>query len=155
MSRSRPSPASVRSGRLDRFERSWQTRRLANGMHAVHVPDPTSDAFAIGMVVRCGSRVESSAVSGISHFLEHVLFRGSRRFPDYTRLASEFEWLGGDWNAATGHEQTEYGYDGIVRTGNDAMIQTDFAPRRPRRSQWQWPTGLLRVVSILMAQRAN
>jgi predicted Zn-dependent peptidase len=117
---------------MDAFDGSWTTRTLANGMLAVHVPDPHSDAFSVGMVVRCGSRREPARIAGVSHFLEHVLFRGSERFPGYTRLASEFEWLGGDWNAATGHEQTEYAYAGIERTSTEAIELFAEFLERPR-----------------------
>ena len=117
---------------MDAFDGSWTTRTLANGMLAIHVPDPRSDAFSVGLVARCGSRREPARLAGISHFLEHVLFRGSERFPGYTRLASEFEWLGGDWNAATGHEQTEYAYAGIGPTSSEAIELFAEFLERPR-----------------------
>ena len=131
----RPTPSSVRTGRMDAFDGSWASRTLANGMLAVHVPDPHSDAFAVGMIVKCGSRREPARLAGIAHFLEHVLFRGSERFPGYTRLASEFEWLGGDCNAATGHEQTAYTYSGIGRTSGEAIDLFAEFLERPRLAE--------------------
>lgn len=128
----RPSPASVRSERLPAFERACATRRLANGMLAVHVPDPDTDAFTVGVTVRCGTRVETARESGVSHFLEHVLFRGSENHPTHAGLASEFEWLGGDWNAATGHESTEYSYAGIRATATEAVELFAEFLERPR-----------------------
>ena len=99
--------------RLEAFDGSWTGHRLPNGMLAVHVPDPATDRFHLETMVRAGVRNETARQSGLSHLLEHVMFRGTRRLPRFIDLAEEFEWLGGEWNAATGHEHTEYSYDGI------------------------------------------
>lgn len=107
------SPLAARSGRLESFDASRVERSLEGGLRAIHVPDPAADDFVIGMLIRAGTRHESPESAGTSHFLEHLMFRGSRRFPDFVALAEAFERLGGDWNAATGHESTEYWYAGI------------------------------------------
>src|SRR4051794_25590431 len=73
-------------------------------------------------MIKTGSRLETGPFpQGVSHFLEHMMFRGSSRYPEFTRLAEAFEWLGGDWNAATGHEHTEYLYSGIRHTAADVI----------------------------------
>lgn len=105
--------------RLDGFERTIKRKRLPNGLWALHVPTPHVDRFYIGLMVRAGSRLESADRLGVSHFLEHMMFRGSKLHPDFGRLAEAFESLGGDWNAATGHEHTEYWYSGIIHTAED------------------------------------
>lgn len=120
----RPTPdggdvSSLRStgrSRLAAVDRAAATRRLANGMRAVHLDAPESPRFAIGMTVRAGARVEPDATAGVAHFLEHVLFRGSARYPEARALAEAFESLGGDWNAATSYESTEFWHAGLVET---------------------------------------
>jgi predicted Zn-dependent peptidase len=117
----RPSPDKFATERLQRFDRSWTRKRLPNGMTAIHVPMPEDDRFYLGVMIKTGTRLESAAHAGISHFLEHMMFRGSGRYPDFTQLAEAFEWLGGDWNAATSHEHTEYTYTGIRHTAPEIV----------------------------------
>lgn len=96
------------------------TFRLTNGIRLTHVK--TNDArFYLGITFQCGSRHESPEKSGISHFLEHMMFRGSRSYPSFLELAEAFDWLGGEWNAATGHEHTEYWYSGLSRSANQVI----------------------------------
>jgi predicted Zn-dependent peptidase len=55
-----------------------------------------------------GSRYEPAPISGVSHFLEHMLFKGTERRPDPQQISSEIEGVGGVLNAATSHEGTSY-----------------------------------------------
>jgi len=59
-------------------------------------------------LVRAGSRYEAPEQSGITHFLEHMLFRGNATYPDATRLNMAFEAVGSPPNANTGVETTEF-----------------------------------------------
>lgn len=106
-------PVDFDSPRLAFFDQGWQKRVLPSGLTVMHAPLEGSDSFYIGAIMRTGTRLETAHESGVSHFLEHMMFRGSRRHPEFIQLAEAFEWLGGDWNAATGHEHTEYWYAGI------------------------------------------
>ena len=117
----RPLPDSFATERLSRFDRCWSQQRLANGMTAIHVPTQDDDRFFLSVMIKTGTRLETPTQAGISHFLEHMMFRGSSRYPDFTQLAEAFEWLGGDWNAATSYEQTEYTYSGIRHTAHDVI----------------------------------
>lgn len=114
-------PSDFHTNRLEAFDASWTERKLPNGMTALHVPLPHDDHFFLGVMIRAGSRMERDHLSGVSHFLEHMMFRGSERYPEFSRLAEAFEWLGGDWNAATGQEHTEYWYSGIRHTAKDVI----------------------------------
>ncbi len=107
--------------RLAKFEQRCSVRSLPNGMRAIHVPNPDEESFYLELMIRAGSRLEKEEHSGTAHFLEHMMFRGSKNYPEYTALARAFETLGGDWNAATGHEHTEYSYAGIRSNGLQAM----------------------------------
>jgi predicted Zn-dependent peptidase len=117
----RKSIESYQSKRLEEFDQSWIKQILPNGMLAVHIPRPNDDQFYLETMIKSGSRNESKATSGLSHFLEHMMFRGTKKYPKFTTLASEFEWLGGEWNAATGYEHTEYSYDGIRHSAPETI----------------------------------
>lgn len=117
----RPSPERFATKRLRHFDTQWTRHRFKNGMTAICVPTPDDDRFYLGVMIKSGTRLETASQAGISHFLEHMMFRGSRLYPDFTQLAEAFEWLGGDWNAATSYEQTEYTYSGIRHTAAEII----------------------------------
>ncbi|MBP5285994.1 MAG: insulinase family protein [Kiritimatiellae bacterium] len=79
---------------------------LANGLRVVLAPCEAESA-AFGLFVASGSRHESAKTAGISHFIEHMLFKGTptRRPIDITRA---IEGRGGNFNACTGEESTCY-----------------------------------------------
>lgn len=114
-------PIQFTAKRLEAFDSSWSKFKLPNGMTCIHVPVTSDDSFYIGVMIKSGSRLEKPSKIGLAHFLEHMMFRGSKHFPKFTELAEAFEWLGGDWNAATGHEHTEYWYTGIINTAPDII----------------------------------
>lgn len=79
---------------------------LANGLRVALVPCE-AESVAVGVFVASGSRHETAKTSGISHFIEHMLFKGTptRRPIDITRA---IEGRGGNFNACTGEEATCY-----------------------------------------------
>ena len=79
---------------------------LKNGLRVVLVPCE-AESVAIGLFIASGSRHETAKVAGISHFIEHMLFKGTptRRPIDITRA---IEGRGGNFNACTGEESTCY-----------------------------------------------
>jgi predicted Zn-dependent peptidase len=81
--------------------------RLSNGFTIVTEQIPHVETAALGIWLGSGSRDETQADHGISHFLEHMLFKGTRR-RSARQLAEEIEAVGGEINAATGIETTGY-----------------------------------------------
>lgn len=79
---------------------------LKNGLRVVYVPCE-AESVAFGLFISSGSRYEEARVAGISHFIEHMLFKGTptRRPIDITRA---IEGRGGNFNAFTGEEATCY-----------------------------------------------
>lgn len=75
--------------------------RFGSGLRAIVTPMPSVHRAVITAYLRVGSRFEQPGQNGISHFLEHMLFRGTRRHPSAHRLAVAFENLGGTLVAAT------------------------------------------------------
>nr|WP_245252038.1 pitrilysin family protein [Paenibacillus sediminis] len=68
---------------------------------------PTSRSVSFGIWVKTGSRNESLEYNGISHFIEHMLFKGTERF-DAKAIAEQFDAIGGNVNAFTSKEYTCY-----------------------------------------------
>ncbi|SDE47562.1 M16 family metallopeptidase [Auraticoccus monumenti] len=94
---------------------------LACGLRVVSEDVPGSHTFSIGFFVGVGSRHEADQLHGASHFLEHVLFKGTRRrAPE--EISAAIEQVGGDLNAYTGKEQTCF-YARVL--AEDAGLATD------------------------------
>ena len=81
--------------------------RLANGVRVVTQHMPHVETVSLGVWVDVGARHESEAENGISHFLEHMAFKGTTR-RSARAIAEEIEQVGGELNAATGLEATAY-----------------------------------------------
>jgi predicted Zn-dependent peptidase len=80
---------------------------LANGIRVVSETVPYANSVAIGVWVDVGARDESEPLSGISHFLEHLLFKGTAR-RTARAIAEELDFVGGQLNAFTDKEHTCY-----------------------------------------------
>ncbi len=81
--------------------------KLRNGMTVIEKKVP-SQSVVLEVLVKVGSNNEKEGVRGISHFLEHMLFEGTKKRKDSTAIASEIEELGGTMNAYTSAEVTAY-----------------------------------------------
>ncbi len=81
--------------------------KLKSGIHVVTDAMAHLESASLGVWVNAGSRDERSDENGISHFLEHMAFKGTQR-RSARQIAEEIEAVGGDLNAATGAETTAY-----------------------------------------------
>jgi len=81
---------------------------LPNGLTVVTVELPHLHSVSVVMYARVGSRYEPVADNGLSHFLEHMLFRGTERLPDAYALNHAIEALGGTLYAETGRDYSLY-----------------------------------------------
>jgi predicted Zn-dependent peptidase len=85
----------------------FKKQQLANGLTVIAECNPESCTTAVGFFVQTGARDEAPAVAGVSHFLEHMLFKGTpRRSAD--DVNREFDEMGADYNAYTSEENTVY-----------------------------------------------
>ena len=82
-----------------------QVTELGSGVRVVTEEVPSVRSVALGLWVRTGSRNETPAQAGVSHFLEHLLFKGTPRF-SAIEISERFDGLGASVNAATGKETT-------------------------------------------------
>lgn len=83
---------------------------LTNGITVVTVEMPHIHALEIAMFVRAGLRFENPTNNGISHFLEHMMYRGNLKYPDSLSLNKAFESIGRELRASTLCEYTYYGF---------------------------------------------
>lgn len=86
----------------------YSRKTLKNGLNLflVNIPDARSVVFTI--FVKVGSRYERKGEEGVAHFLEHVFFKGSQNYPSPTAITTLIDAIGGDFNAATSKETTEF-----------------------------------------------
>jgi predicted Zn-dependent peptidase len=86
---------------------TFKQTQLANGLDIVTEINPDSYSVAMGLFVKTGSRDESDDVNGVSHFLEHMMFKGSAKYgwEDVNRI---FDEIGARYNAFTSQEMTAY-----------------------------------------------
>src|SRR5256714_10141442 len=80
---------------------------LKNGLQIIGEASPSARSVALGFFVRTGSRDETGNVSGVTHFLEHMVFKGT---PRRTALDvnKHFDRIGAQYNAFTSHENTVF-----------------------------------------------
>ena len=86
----------------------YRKTTLPNGLRVMTVPVPHVRSVSISVFLGAGSRYESDDVAGISHFLEHMSFKGTHKRPQSQEISECIERVGGFMNAATDREVTVY-----------------------------------------------
>lgn len=81
---------------------------LANGLRVISVPIPTSESVTVTVWAGVGSRHETPKIGGISHFLEHMVFKGSQKRPTAQAIAESVDAIGAEFNAGTSKEWTNF-----------------------------------------------
>ncbi len=81
---------------------------LENGLRIILVPQPGNLAVTVSVLVEAGSKYEAKEINGISHFLEHMVFKGTQKRPSALAISSELDGIGASYNAFTSHETTGY-----------------------------------------------
>ena len=81
---------------------------LPNKIEALHISHKKSPITFINVTCKVGSKNEDKTNLGISHFLEHMFFKGTKTYPNNKKLTSEIESLGGIMNAFTSQNTTSY-----------------------------------------------
>ncbi|MBI4089108.1 MAG: insulinase family protein, partial [Candidatus Levybacteria bacterium] len=86
----------------------FQRTVLRNGLRVLTVPMPSFESATAMVMVGAGSRYENKKNNGISHFLEHMAFKGTKKRPTAMDITSLIDGMGGQFNASTGKEVTAY-----------------------------------------------
>ena len=89
-------------------KRSYRWYRLTNQMQVLLISDSECDHAAAAMDVNVGSASDPERIPGLAHFLEHMLFLGTEKYPKENEYQSYLEEHGGGSNAFTAHEDTNY-----------------------------------------------
>lgn len=82
--------------------------RLKNGLRVMTVPMPGLESVTVTVWVKTGSRNEEKKINGISHFLEHMVFKGSKKRPSAKAISEVVDSFGGEFNAATSKDWTNF-----------------------------------------------
>ncbi len=86
----------------------YKQHLLDNDVRLLTVPMKGTKTFTILVMVATGSRHETRDNNGISHFLEHMFFKGTKKRPDTLSISTELDKVGGEFNAFTSKEYTGY-----------------------------------------------
>jgi len=89
----------------------YQHFTLPNGLAVLAISDPSADRAAASMDVSVGSFSDPASFPGLAHFLEHMLFMGSEKYPDENQYSAFLSQHGGRSNAYTAAENTNYHFD--------------------------------------------
>ncbi|MES2953712.1 MAG: pitrilysin family protein [Patescibacteria group bacterium] len=87
---------------------TFSKQTLPNGLRVILVPEADAMAATVLVLVETGSKYESKRINGISHFLEHMCFKGTTKRPRSIDISSELDSLGAQYNAFTSQEYTGY-----------------------------------------------
>ncbi len=98
---------------------------LDNGLRVLTSSMPHTHSVAVTVYVGAGSRYESDEMAGVSHFLEHMLFKGTEKWPTARELAGKIDGVGGVMNGATDRELTIY-YIKVARPHMDLALDVLF-----------------------------
>jgi predicted Zn-dependent peptidase len=112
----------------------YERTTLPNGLRLLSSNMPHTRSVSIGIFVGAGSRYEDDAHAGASHFLEHMLFKGSEKRPEPRLISSAIESVGGMLNASTDREITVY-WTKVARPnfelGLDVLVDMVLHPTMP------------------------
>jgi predicted Zn-dependent peptidase len=100
---------------------SFKHHQLPNGLDVIAEVNPDSHSFAAGLFVKTGSRDERFEINGVSHFLEHMMFKGSGKYTweDVNRI---FDEIGAKYNAFTSQEMTAY-YANVIPEFTERAVE--------------------------------
>ncbi|MBT6277751.1 MAG: peptidase M16, partial [Chromatiales bacterium] len=92
-------------------DREYRYLRLSNGLRIVLISDPDAQVAAASLDVAVGSGADPDDRLGLAHFLEHMVFLGTKEYPEPGEYASYISGNGGSQNAYTSFEHTNYHFD--------------------------------------------
>ncbi len=112
----------------------YKQQKLPNGLRIIMREEKSRESVAIGFWVGVGGRFESDRLKGAAHFLEHIVFKGSKQY-SCEQIKQSIEGVGGALNAFTSEEQTCY-YAKVpakhLNTAFDTLADMVFFPKIPK-----------------------
>jgi zinc protease len=104
-----------------------------SGMRLICIPNGEATVVSMGIYIRVGSLDEKDNELGVAHFLEHMTFKGTGKYPD-NKLVERLDNLGTTYNAATSYEYTNYYIHGLPQFQNELitmLLDMYFDPQIP------------------------
>ena len=86
----------------------YKKTKLKNGLRVVMVPMKNAKSVTVLVLVGTGSKYETKDINGISHFLEHMFFKGTPKRPTTLKISETLDMIGGQYNAFTSKETTGF-----------------------------------------------
>ena len=83
----------------------YKIETLNNGIKLLTAPLKDTKSVTVLVLVKVGSRNEEKDINGISHFIEHLLFKGTKKRPTSLDITKELDGVGADYNAFTGKDR--------------------------------------------------
>src|ERR1700694_1589861 len=90
------------------YSMQYQRTTLSNGLRLLTAPMDGMRSASIALIFTVGSRYETRSHAGISHFIEHMVFKGSQHYPTARHISETIEGVGGVFNGSTDKELTMY-----------------------------------------------
>lgn len=87
---------------------NYHKQTLSNKLRVLTVPMPSSESVTLTVWCHVGSRFEPEKIAGLSHFLEHMTFKGSKKRPTAKQISEAVDAIGGEFNAGTSKEWTNF-----------------------------------------------
>lgn len=87
---------------------TFSKKTFSNGVRLITAPLPSSETATIIVMFATGSRYETEEINGMSHFLEHMFFKGTQKRPTSLDITKELDGLGAEFNAFTSKDHTAY-----------------------------------------------
>lgn len=87
---------------------NYKKTTLKNGLRIITAPMKNTQTVTVLVMVGVGSRYESEKEAGLSHFLEHMFFKGTQKRPTALSISEELDAIGGEYNAFTSKDKTGY-----------------------------------------------
>ena len=81
---------------------------LKNGLRIITIPMKNTKTVSVLALIGTGSKYETKDINGISHFLEHMFFKGTKKYPTTLKIAERLDNIGGNYNAFTSKEFTGF-----------------------------------------------
>ena len=112
------------------------SKTLPNGLRLQAIEMPGTNVITTLILVGAGSRYEDKEISGISHFLEHMFFKGAKKYKTPKAVSEAIDRFGGEFNAFTGKEYVGYyvksgkeNYEKALDVLSDMLIHSKFDPQ--------------------------
>jgi len=87
---------------------NYKKHKLENGLQVILAPLESTETATVLFLIGTGSKNENKRNNGISHFLEHIFFKGTEKRPNTLAISEELDGVGGIYNAFTGKEYTGF-----------------------------------------------